>query len=199
MSEHLPTTADIGDCEPNYPIGVNDILGRKDDGVWRRGARRYFFSRNPERSVKLHTALGAPLARAAIMGSYGKLMPNSSWSNYRLDSSKPRVEAATRFAVGGSVFNEVVHSVAALGNIYTLQAELHDGSNPAVSAAALVVNSVLVSLQRYNRARLTMRIDEELKAGARFDEGYTNWMGVDGTVFDSETTVRMYTQEDDSD
>ena len=43
----------------------------------------------------------------------------------------------------------------------------------------------LVALQRYNRARMVKRINEELANGATFRNGYENWAGIDARAMEN--------------
>jgi len=113
------------------------------------------------------------------MGTYGRLIPRTGSSNFRTDPSKSRLEAATRFAVGGSVFNEALHTGLGGQNIYTIAEHVADGHGFAKSGFALGLNAALISVQRLNRAKMALRIDKELKAGATYSEGYQNYLGID--------------------
>jgi hypothetical protein len=189
----------VSDLPPEERPTFNDLAENAEAGIVRRGISRYLFSRNPERSIKVHKALGAPVTRAIIMGTYGRLIPRSSGSNYRTDPTKSRLEAATRFAVGGSVFNEAVHTAVAAWNAEIMVSHLADGHNFTVSAIATGVNAALVSLQRYNRARMVVRANEELVSRATYRDDYTNYLGLDhravenyeATLPDSEPEVGL--------
>ncbi|MDB5185075.1 MAG: hypothetical protein JWN38_883 [Candidatus Saccharibacteria bacterium] len=167
------------DLPPEERPNFQDLEQHAEAGIVKRGIARYLFSRNPERSIKVHTCLGAPVVRAVLMGTYGRLIPRSGGSNYRTDPSKSRLEAATRFAVGGSVFNEAVHTALVAWNTEILVNDISDGHNFTVSAIATGVNAALVSLQRYNRARMVVRVNEELEAGATYRDTYENYLGID--------------------
>jgi len=178
------------DLPPEERPDFQDLEQHAEAGIVKRGIARYLFSRNPERSIKVHKALGAPVTRAIIMGTYGRLIPRSGGSNYRTDPSKSRLEAATRFAVGGSVFNEALHTAVAAWNAEILVNNIADGHNFTVSAIATGVNAALVSLQRYNRARMVVRVNEELEAGATYRDDYKNYLGIDHRAVENyEATV----------
>ena len=50
--------------------------------------------------------------------------------------------------------------------------QIANGHNPTVSTIAMGVNLALVSLQRYNRARMVVRVNGELQKGATYRDGY---------------------------
>ncbi|MEO8105300.1 MAG: hypothetical protein ABI602_03095 [Candidatus Saccharibacteria bacterium] len=171
------------DSSPEKPIegrpSFQDLETYAEAGIVKRGIARYLFTRNPERSIKMHTYLGAPLLRKAIMGTYGRFMARNGSNNYRLDATKSKIEAATRFAVGGSVFNEAVHTMAASQQAYFLVNNIAEGRNPSGSVIGIGLNVALVGLQRYNRARMVLRVEEELQTGTQFSSSYKNWLGID--------------------
>lgn len=160
----------------------NDIMDNTEVGVFKRGLTRYLFSRNPERTEKTHKIFGASIVRTAIMSTYGRLLPRYPYSNYRTDRDKTRVEGSTRFAVGGSVVNEGLHTGAALHQSYELLQDFAAGQSFSVHAVAFGINTAFVSLQRYNRARMVQRVNEEFQNGNGFDYSYTNWLGLDSVA-----------------
>lgn len=157
----------------------NDLLDNTEAGVTQRGISRYLFSRNPDRSVKMYTYLGMPMVRTVVMGSLGRLIPRSANSNYRTDPRKTIIEGSTRFAIGGSVFNEGVHSAVATYYVYNTISAINGGENPFFDVTFLCANTALVGLQRYNRSRMVQRINQELAAGNTYDTDYGNWLGID--------------------
>lgn len=163
----------------------NDIQENAEAGIVRRGIARYLFSKNPERSVKMYTYLGMPILRKAIMGTYGRFIPRSSMSNYRTNPNKTMIERSMRFAVGGSVINEGIHSLLAVTAVQEIFSDIADGRSPTHSAFRVGFNTALVGLQRYNRARMAQRITEEMKAGRTFDPEYKNWLGIDGRAIEN--------------
>lgn len=163
-------------CTPSF----NDILDNNDAGLGGKILSRYLFSRNPERTEKLHRFLGAAITRKLIMGTYGKYYPRRAGSNYRTDPNVSRLESATNFAVGGSVFNELYHTAVAAAYIPSLL----DGNVEQYNLFGFALNMALVSLQRYNRARMTIRINEELAKGETYSPSYSNYLGIDGSALD---------------
>ena len=108
------------------------------------------------------------------MGTVGRIAIRAPHSNYRLDPTKSIAERSMRFAVGGSVFNELWHTHAAIDNLYSFAAR------PSLTTVGfMMLNLSLVNLQRYNRARMVKRVNEEMANGDRLT-GYTNWLGIDG-------------------
>jgi hypothetical protein len=170
-----------------YPLGIpegerpnaRDLQQYAPADIVRRGLARYLLPRNPARTVRIHTYLGAPLTRALIMKTYGRLIPRTPFSNYRTDPYKSRIEAATTFALGGSVFNEAVHAAGMLMSSSAITSGINEGNLSASSVVSLVFNGALVSLQRYNRARMMLRVDEELAAGNGYRPDYRNWLAMD--------------------
>lgn len=131
-----------------------DLKKHAEAGFIRRGLARYFIPNNYQRSIKIHRALGTPIIRAVVMGTVGRMTSPGDGGNYRTDHSRSRLEAAINFAFRGSVFNEVVRFITnAIGSSFNLG---------------------LVALQRYNRARMIQRADEELMQGSQFREDYKN-------------------------
>ena len=81
----------VYDLAPEERPTFNDLQDNAKTGLIKHGVARYLFSRNPERSIKQHTYLGAALVRAAIMGTYGRLIPRSGGrSTRRLQLGMPR-------------------------------------------------------------------------------------------------------------
>lgn len=175
----------------SYNPTFNDLLDNAEAGVMKRALNAYLFSRNPERTIKIHKFLGAAATRSVIMNTYGKYFPRWSGSNYRTDASKSRLEGATRFAVGGSVFNEAVHAGVAIWNVGIVYFLIQFDRSIIFNSAAIVFNSALVSLQRYNRAKMVVRINEELEAGREYDDEYTNWLGLDSRAVDNFYNKRL--------
>lgn len=166
-----------------------ELQQNAEAGIVKRGLTRYFFTRNYERSIKMHRMLGTPLIRKAVMGTIGRVVSRPGMGgNYRLDNSKSRIEAATKFAVNGSIFNEAIHTVAATPTsveVATSIAEGRYGTGFIANAAGAGFNLALVALQRYNRARMIKRVDEELAGGATFRPGYENWLGIDARAVEN--------------
>lgn len=176
------------DLSPEKNPTFQDIEKNTEVGIIRRGITRYLFTRNPERSIKIHTYLGAPVLRKVIMGTFGNLIPRSSFSNYRTDPSKSRLEASMRFAVGGSVFNETVHTIGAVNSAFDMISSIPEGDNPTSSIIFVALNSALVGLQRYNRARMIQSVNVELQKGASFEPEYKNWLGLDARTTENNET-----------
>ena len=165
---------------------VNDLMEYSEASVARRALTRYFFTRNPEKTIQRHEKLGTPLIRQLVMGTVGRLFPRNhqGWSNYRLDKTKRPIDAAMRFAVSGSVFNEVIHTAAAAHNIAVIASDVMTSVHRLEGLASstpgfFALNVALVALQRYNRARMLKRVNDELAAGESLGYGDRNWTGVD--------------------
>jgi hypothetical protein len=182
---HEPVSPLSPENRPNF----YDLQDNAEAGIVRRGIARYLFTRNYERSIKVHRMIGSPIMRKIVMGTVGRLNSKSGeGGNYRLDHSKSRIEAATNFAINGSVFNEAVHTVAALPasvDIAVSVAEGRYGSSFGANVAGAGFNWALVALQRYNRARMIKRVDEELSEGAIYQPRYRNWLGIDGRAVEN--------------
>lgn len=159
---------------PNF----NDILDHSEAGFVKRSVAKYLFTKNPDRSVKFYEYLGMPLFRRFVMGTAGRMAPPGTnvHNTYRTDKSKSMIERSTSFAVGGSVVNEALHTPFFLYH----GSNLIEGQSPVVNGIAFGVQSALIGLQRYNRARMIQRVNEELADGQTYDYAYTNWLGVDG-------------------
>jgi hypothetical protein len=122
------------------------------------------------------------------MGTVGRPIPPGSGGNYRLDNRKSRIEAATNFAFKGSVFNELVHTLFAVPGSYAIANNIIDGRFDITSvgnSAVVGFNLALVALQRYNRARMIKRIDEELLSGATYLPDYKNYLGIDARAVEN--------------
>ena len=177
---------------------VEDLMDYAKANLAKKALARYFFTANPERTVRRHERLGTPLIRAAVMGTIGRFAPRNQygWSNYRLDKSKRPIDAAISFATSGTIVNEVIHTGAAAQNISLIAADVMSSvdhhvltANGYVGVGALALNTALVALQRYNRARMLVRVNEELAAGESFTHRAENWTGVDSRsedAFDNE-------------
>lgn len=173
---------------PEERPNIYELEKNAEANIVKRGLARYLITQNYERSLKWHQRLGTPIVRKLVMGTVGRLSHSGSGGNYRLDDSRSRIEAATNFAVRGSVFNEAVHTVVAMpASVEVANAVLEGryGTGVAVNAGLAGFNLALVALQRYNRARMVKRVDEELQSGATFREGYENWLGIDHRAVDN--------------
>ena len=123
------------------------------------------------------------------MNTTGRLHKYDNGGNYRLDRTKSSIEAATDFALEGSVFNEVIHTAAMVGAAPSAALAISDiaegrygggfYTNLIGVGLNLGLNGPLVALQRYNRARMVKRVDEELQEGKTFGRGYRNKFGID--------------------
>jgi hypothetical protein len=167
----------------------NDLQENAEAGLIKRGISRYLFTRNPERSLKVHRAIGSPMIRKVFIGTVGRSVSRSSGrDNYWLDHSRSKIESATNFSVNGSAFNEVVHTVCAMPasvDVATSIAEGRYGISTAVNAGLAGFSYALVALQRYNRARMVQRVNEELAAGNGFRSSYENWLGIDARAVEN--------------
>ena len=167
-----------------------DLQKNAEAGIVRRAFARYFTTRNYERSIRRHERLGTPIVRKIVMGTVGRGAKPGGGGNYRLDNTRSRIEAATNFAYRGSVFNEAVHTLAILpigSDMTNAIMEQRYGPGTIVNVGAAALNLSLVALQRYNRARMIKRSDEELQAGATYRPGYRSWTGIDCRAVDNYT------------
>lgn len=169
--------------------GFYDLQRHAEASFVKRALTRYFTTRNYERSIKWHTRLGTPVVRKVVMGTVGRLNSRpGGGGNYRLDHSKSRIEAATNFAYRGSVYNEAVHTVAAMPAAAVVLANVAESrfeGGFVANTAVVTFNLALVALQRYNRARMIKRVNEELKGGSTYDPYYENWAGIDSRAVDN--------------
>ena len=157
-------------------------------GIVKRGLARYLITQNYERSLKWHQRLGSPIVRKLVMGTVGRISTSGSGSNYRLDDSRSKIESATNFAFRGSVINEVVHTAAAMPASIEVANSIIEGrygTGTLTNAGAAGFNLALVALQRYNRARMIKRVDEELRSGATFRPSYENYLGIDARAVEN--------------
>lgn len=183
----------------------NDLLDNAEAGSIRRGIAGYLFTHNPERSLQVHRAIGSPIVRKVVMGTVGRLVSGSGQGgNYRLDHSRSRIESATNFAVRGSVVNEIVHTVTAIPLSVEVVGSIAENSydtSTAINAAFAGLNWALVALQRYNRARMVQRVNEELAEGNGFRSSYENWLGIDARAVENfkDTREPRQTFEADTD
>ena len=182
-----------------YP-SFYDLQDHAESTLIRRGIARYLIPRNYEKSIRRHQALGSPIVRKVVMGTIGRTTKSGQGGNYRLDAKRSPIEASANFAFRGSVFNEVVHTVAALPSVIVIADGLIEG-RPSVASTVSVVgcgfNLALVALQRYNRARMIQNVDNELKSGYVFREGYENYLGIDARAVDN-YIIDQFTQRKDA-
>lgn len=165
-----------------------DLECNAEAGIVRRGIARYLFTNNPDRSIKMHRMLGTPVVRSVVMNTVGRISEPGSGGNYRTDHSRGRLEAAVNFAVRGSVFNEAVHTVVAAPAATEVIMGAADGKFGPVwvtNAIAAGLNLSLVALQRYNRARMIKRAEEQLEDGHQFRPDYKNWLGIDARAVEN--------------
>ncbi len=161
--------------------GLYELMAASEVGILQKGVRRYLFTRNYERSLRLHKAIGTPVMRKVIMGTVGRVIKPFTGGNYRLNKHLGKMESAANFAVRGSVFNEAWHTLVAVPQITELMSEVASG-NPDIATfntAALAINLGCVAVQRYNRARISAYLDRQLQKGKEFDPAYKNWLGID--------------------
>ena len=151
-------------------------------GLVRAALLRYLIPRDPDASVRRHELFGSPLVRKLVMGTVGRLSRSGGGGNYRLGQGRSPSEAVTRFALRGSVFNEVWHILAAF---FAARSAIADavvgqfGPGFVIGAVAVVVNLGLVALQRYNRARMVRAANRFLARGLGYPSVYRNWAGLD--------------------
>lgn len=183
-----------------YP-SVYDLQDHAEASLLKRGIARYLIPRNYEKSIKRHQALGSPVVRKLVMNTVGRLSRTGQGFNYRLDYRKSRIEASMNFALKGSVFNEVVHTVGAIPSALVLGDTLLAGSRgvaaPAIALAGIATNLSLVALQRYNRARMIKTVDAELQNGYIFRDDYRNYLGIDARAVDG-YIVDLITQKNNT-
>lgn len=169
-----------------------DLERNAEAGIVKRGLARYLFTHNPDRSIKMHTMLGTPVVRSVVMGAVGRIFSPGSGGIYRTDHSRSRLEAATNFAVRGSVLNEAIHTVfgvPATAEAVMSAADGRFGTGFILNAVGAGVNLSLVALQRYNRAKMIKRADEQLEAGNQFRPDYENWLGIDARAVENYRTT----------
>ncbi|OLT04521.1 hypothetical protein BJF90_22045 [Pseudonocardia sp. CNS-004] len=164
------------------PPTVHQLLRSTRSGRLRGALLRYLIPRDAHASVRRHERFGSPLVCKVVMGTVGRMTRAGEGTNYRLDGSRPPLEAVTGFAVRGSVINELIHLAAAVYTVLPVIAGLAAGRFGAtfvINAVAVAVNVALVALQRYNRARMVRAADRFLAAGHGYRAGYRNWAGLD--------------------
>lgn len=116
--------------------------------------------------------------------------------NYRLDKSKSPIDAAAQFAFShyASIHNEVQHGKNLIPVIpfagFSIMAATQGESLASLLIAApfatsVILNGVLIFLQRYNRARAIRVIDKLLQRGETFSDQYQNWTGIDNRAINS--------------
>jgi serine/threonine protein phosphatase PrpC len=205
-SNSTPNTTHSTELKPNTPEGglgggsadctsevaptVADLLRFSPAGPMQRLLARYLTPRDPAPAARFWARLGAPLMRRVIMGTIGRITRPGQGGNYRMHSRQAPLEALTRFALGGSAFNEAVHTFGAIWCGVSLFSEtalsvLGTGNagqfrgHLVLLALAGVLNVWLVAVQRYNRARAIRLVNALLARGRTFNPSYRNWAGLD--------------------
>ncbi len=159
-----------------------DLQKNAESSRGRKILAGYFIPRNYGRSIQWHERLGTSRVRRVVMSRTGSLPGKENQLNYRLDRSKSKIEAATDFALAGSIRNEVVHTAFAVPSSSLALLCLAEGRYSfaaAISALFAVPQIALVALQRYNRARMVQKIDKELQIGGTYSSTYRNKFGID--------------------
>lgn len=167
-----------------------DLQDNAKTTVFRHALARYLIPKNYERSIRRHERLGTPIVRKVVMATTGKdrAAPHFD-SNYRLNRSRNPLERSVHYALYGSVYNEKVHTLGALALEAGAACDFYNGGavyntvGVAATVLALGTQATLVALQRYNRARMIKRANEELANGATFSPGYRNSFGIDETAY----------------
>ncbi len=166
--------------------GFYDLYDQADISLPKRIARRYFVTKNYERSIRMHEMLGSKVVRAVVMNTVGRAHRESFTSNYRIGKRGNPLNRTSSFAFHGSVFNEAVHGAGAVvGAVGAVPAIIEQGPDLVGTpflASGVLFNLSLVALQRYNRARMIKFLDTALKAGREFRPGYHNWAGIDSVT-----------------
>ncbi len=161
----------------------HDLQAHAEAGFVRRALTRYLVPDDPTASIERHERFGTPLIRSAVMKTVGRVISRpGGGGNYRLDHTRPPIEAANNFAFRGSVFNESLHTYSAVSHISDVVSDVlqYDyTASTAGSALGVGFNLGLVALQRYNRARMIQRVDQELQVGHTFPSQYKSWTGID--------------------
>lgn len=132
---------------------------------------------------------GSAIVRKAVMGTADRLTPKEPNydSQYRLNRTKGKLEAAAEFALGGSVINEGIHTgMFVVTEVGLLLGEiLGDIESSGAAIGTAIIHLPLIALQRYNRSRMIQRVNDELANGAVFDLGYRNSFGIDSRAVES--------------
>ena len=187
MHEHVPSAYD-DDSDHDTPT-VSELMKHTNKGLGKRALTRLLFTTNPERSVRIHERLGTPIIRKVVMGTAGRVVPRVEGleSNYHLNTKKSKIDAAISFATKGSVYNETIHGVlAVMAGSLAVNNYLADLDTSAhINMGSFGFNMALVALQRYNRARMLNRVNEELANGETFSFEAENWTGVDASAVDN--------------
>lgn len=180
--------------EPHEFPTFHELQDNAQSGLLRRATARYLIPRNYDRSIRRHERLGTPIIRKVVLFAMGRYKPEVlTHSNYALDKERGRLESSVDFALRGSVRNERIHmqglgmEAVAMGAFLDLGLTGGEGVSAIIGASlcagVMAVHGELVALQRYNRARLIKRADEELAQGAQFSPGYTNEFGIDERAY----------------
>jgi hypothetical protein len=169
---------------PPPPPTVYDLIRIAPGSDLTRLAVRCLFTPDYEKSIWLHETFGTQVVRKVIMRTIGRVWwwGKKAGTNYHTDPSIPRIEADTNYSVIGSAITELLHATLAIQCTYTAATKIlvsGDWTTGKICLSGAALNSALIAVQRYNRARMMQRIDGELRNGAEYSPDYQNWAGID--------------------
>jgi 8-oxo-dGTP pyrophosphatase MutT (NUDIX family) len=174
-------------ARPGAAPSLHQLVRFAGPGWLRAAALRYLIPRDPDAAVRRHERLGTPLVRKLVMGTFGRIVRSKYGTNYTLNEQLRPLEAATEFALYGSVFNEVLHLYLAVDLFLDVIGGVWSGTfdgDVISQSTALVANLALVALQRYSRARMVRAANGFLARGRGYRDGYRNWAGLDQRAVD---------------
>jgi 8-oxo-dGTP pyrophosphatase MutT (NUDIX family) len=174
-------------ARPGAAPSLHQLVRYAGPGWLRAAALRYLIPRDPDAAVRRHERWGTPLVRKLVMGTFGRIARSKYGTNYTLNEQLRPLEAATEFALYGSVFNEVLHLYLAVDLFLDVIGGVWSGTfdgDVISQSTVLVANLALVALQRYSRARMVRAANGFLARGRGYRDGYRNWAGLDQRAVD---------------
>ena len=180
--------------KPDGPT-LEDLKRHSDASFARRALANYLLPRNYEASIGRNKLMGATLLKKLFMSPaarFDRKMNQGFGSNYSLRAKGNPLDNSMDFALKVSVYNEAAHGLYFLSySPFFVQRFADQGLEAFKSpveiglTALFLLQPSLVSLQRYNRARILGFVDRSLRRGREFSPEYRNWAGIDGQAQES--------------
>ncbi|PIP85583.1 hypothetical protein COY48_01705 [Candidatus Collierbacteria bacterium CG_4_10_14_0_8_um_filter_43_86] len=161
------------------------VFSPRKGNLLQRVLKFWIIPRFPHLEVAVYILLGVGLFRLLLMKTIGRL---GAWSRYQTNYHIGRLTMNNllTFVTNQTMFNEIVHIVAFLPSFFFLTALWWAGMPVFVTTNLFVIviaaiNLYCIMLQRYNRARLVVLIEDKLNTGHLPDSSYKNWLALDFT------------------
>lgn len=163
-------------------VSYRSVFSPLKGNIFQMLLKLWIFPWFPRFAILVYNLLGVGIFRFVLMNTIGLVGKGSSrQTNYRI--GERTMNNLLTFTTNQTMFNEGVHTIAGLPAFITLFVLLINGHGyqdiGTTILVATFINLYCVLLQRYNRAKLVLLIEQRLNEGDRPDYNYSNWLGLD--------------------